>query len=206
MPQNSNAIPPADLQNPYVSPKQGSEVGQASIDGDLERIRNTYLKHEASIQGIGTLYVLGGGLSILLCMLYLAMGIGAFLSTGAAPETMIGGAILLVLAVAVGGIGAAQLWTGIGLRKIRSNARIPGIIFACIGLLGVPIGTLISCYFLYVLASQKGTYVFSPEYASVIQQTPHIKYKTSVIVWILLGLLLLLIGIGVISAVLGSAG
>ena len=42
--------------------------------------------------------------------------------------------------------------------------------------------------------------VFSDEYRAVIEQTPHIKYRTSIIVWIVLGLLLLLIAIGIFGA------
>ena len=43
--------------------------------------------------------------------------------------------------------------------------------------------------------------VFSDEYRAVIEQTPHIKYRTSIIVWIVLGLLLLLIVFGIIGAI-----
>ena len=43
--------------------------------------------------------------------------------------------------------------------------------------------------------------MFSGEYRRVIEQTPHIVYKTSVVVWILLILLLALIGVGIVAAV-----
>lgn len=42
--------------------------------------------------------------------------------------------------------------------------------------------------------------VFSDEYQAVIRQTPHIKYRTSVVVWILFGLLLLLVSLGIFAA------
>ena len=42
--------------------------------------------------------------------------------------------------------------------------------------------------------------VFSDEYRSIIDQTPHIKYKTSIIVWIFLFILLALIGFGILGA------
>jgi hypothetical protein len=44
--------------------------------------------------------------------------------------------------------------------------------------------------------------VFSEEYQRVIAETPHIKYRTSIVVWILLGLLLLLIAIAVLAALI----
>ena len=48
------------------------------------------------------------------------------------------------------------------------------------------------------MLSEKGQIVFSDEYRRVIEQTPHIVYKTSVVVWILL---LALIGFGIVAAV-----
>jgi hypothetical protein len=35
--------------------------------------------------------------------------------------------------------------------------------------------------------------VFSREYQDIIRQTPHIRYKTSVVVWIALGIVLFLL-------------
>jgi hypothetical protein len=81
-----------------------------------------------------------------------------------------------------------------------------GIVLSCFGLLGFPIGTLISAYFLYLLSSQKGVYIFSPEYARVIAATPHIKYKTSIIGWILLGILVFFIGLGIIGLMVSVIG
>lgn len=203
MSQDPTSVPPpANAGNPYAAPMPQNELSDAG--GDVERIRKENLKHEASIQGMGTLYVLGGIFSVLASILYLALGIGALAGAAGTPEGIIGGAILLVIGLVVGALGAAQFWTGLGLRKIKPAARIPGIIFACIGLLGFPIGTLISGYFLYLLVSQKGTFIFTPEYASVMQQTPHIKYRTSIIVWIFLGLLLFLIAVGIISLVVSG--
>jgi len=45
--------------------------------------------------------------------------------------------------------------------------------------------------------------VFSEEYREVIAQTPHIKYKTSTIVWILLFILLAFIALGIGVALIG---
>src|SRR4030095_8127226 len=97
-----------------------------------------------------------------------------------------------------------QLWVGTGLRRLRRWARIPTGILSGIGLLGFPIGTIINGYILYLIFSQKGKVVFSDEYRAVIEQTPHIKYRTSIVVWIVLGLLLLLIAAGIIAAVIGG--
>jgi len=71
------------------------------------------------------------------------------------------------------------------------------IIISAIGLLSFACGTLIvdiSMSFVS-LFSHKGEMVFSDCYEEIIQGTPHIKYKTLIIVWIFLFIL-----IGVILA------
>jgi hypothetical protein len=60
------------------------------------------------------------------------------------------------------------------------------------------------CYILYLLFSKKGATVFSEEYQRVIAATPEIKYRTSIVIWILLALLLLLIGVGLLAVFFGS--
>ena len=97
-------------------------------------------------------------------------------------------------------LGAGQIWVGTGLRRLRRWARIPTGILSGLGLLGFPLGTVINAYILYLIFSQKGKMVFSDEYQAVIEQTPHIKYRTSIVVWILLGLVLALMALGIIMA------
>ena len=43
--------------------------------------------------------------------------------------------------------------------------------------------------------------IFSDEYKEIIRQTPEMKHRTSIVVWIFLGLLLLLFAVGVIAAI-----
>ena len=76
------------------------------------------------------------------------------------------------------------------------------MILAGIGLIGFPIGTLISAYILYLLGSQKGVQVFSDEYAEVIAATPHIKYRSSKLVIVLVVLLVALVVIGVVAGLM----
>ena len=76
---------------------------------------------------------------------------------------------------------------GIAIRRLRKWSRVVATIFACIGLLGFPVGTLISAYILYLLLSAQGTMVFSSEYQQIIAETPHVKYQSSKAVkWILI--------------------
>ena len=78
---------------------------------------------------------------------------------------------------------------------LNPKIRIAGVVLACIGLIGFPIGTLVNAYILYLLLSKKGKYIFSDEYKEIILETPHVKYKMSKIVlffaWLMVGLMLL---------------
>jgi hypothetical protein len=129
----------------------------------------------------------------LVALATIIVGISALTGNGNA-ETIGVVAFMLVLS-------AVQLWTANGLRRLQHWARIPSGILSGFGLLGFPIGTLINGYILYLLFSEKGKMVFSPAYQEVIRQTPQIKYKTSIVVWIFLGLILLLLGVGVVASV-----
>jgi hypothetical protein len=108
------------------------------------------------------------------------------------------GAALFLLTV-----GGLQLWVGLGLRKLRPWTRIAAGILSGIGLIAFPLGTLINGYILYLLFSKKGSTVFSADYQRVIADTPHIKYRTSILVWIVLGLLVLVVVGGIAAAVMG---
>jgi hypothetical protein len=90
------------------------------------------------------------------------------------------------------------------MQTLNANGKIPAIIVSAIGLLAFPCGTLISAFALYLLLSPKGEMIYSPQYKEIVQATPHIRYKTSIIVWILLFLLLGLIAFGIIAAAMGG--
>jgi hypothetical protein len=158
-----------------------------------EETRNEHLKHEASVKSIGLLYYLGA----VACLLVGTIGLFTGTANSFEPRAFLVSAVLLVM-------GAGQLWVGTGLRRLRKWARIPTGVLSGIGLLGFPLGTLINGYILYLIFSRKGKTVFSEEYRAVIEQTPHIKYRTSIVVWVLLGLVLVLILIGIIATIVGG--
>jgi|JI10StandDraft_1071094.scaffolds.fasta_scaffold48230_3 hypothetical protein len=158
-----------------------------------DQVRHQYLKHEASVKSVGSLYLLGG-------ILWTLIGFGTVAMAFPSGELLQGlliGAFLLVL-------GGAQLWVGLALQKLRPWTRIPTAVLSAIGLLGFPLGTLINGYILYLILGKKGKMVFSPEYAAVIEQTPHIKYRTPVLLWVLLGLVVLAVVLGLGAVVLGK--
>ncbi len=159
---------------------------------DAETVRKQYLTHEASLKSIGVLYLIGS-------VIMLVVGVIALL--GLLPDEprdrppsfhVIMGVFFIV-------IGALQFQVGRWLRVLNPKARTPATIFAILGLLGFPFGTLINGYILYLLRSKKGDMVFSESYREVITATPHIKYKTSIAIWILLGVLVLFLGFALVG-------
>jgi hypothetical protein len=182
--------------NPFAAP-ESLDHAKDSMGTDAERIRSALIGHEASIQSIGFLYILGSIFAVL-------FGIVVTLS---ASQAMAVGRPATELSIALGtaafflGIGLGIV--GFGLRHLKSWARIPVGVISGLGLIAVPIGTIINGYFLYLIFSEKGNRVFSPEYQEIIRQTPHIKYRTSIITKILLVLLLIFVGLITLTAFLG---
>jgi hypothetical protein len=184
-------LPPVNApQNPYAPTATAGDAipGMVGMSTSDVQVRNQFLSHEASVQGVGALYLLGG---VFLTLGGAAATIAILARINEAPPEGI--AFGLGIGVAYLAMGIFQSWVGIGLRKLNPPARIGGIVLSCLGLLAIPIGTLISGYFLYLLASSKGQYVFSPEYTRIRKATPHIVYKTSIWVWVVLALFILFI-------------
>lgn len=158
---------------------------------DAQEIRNAHIKHEAAVRSIGVLYYLASIFSII-------GGIGMVLSGREKPPVrFVVGPLLVLLAYAYWKLGG---W----FRSLDPKAKNPGTILACVGLLGIPIGTIINAYVLYLLHSQKGKVVFSSEYRSVVAATPDIVYRTSRIVWFLIYFTAAIILIVVLGALFGK--
>jgi hypothetical protein len=190
-------------QNPYAV--QSTSYLAPELLTDVESIRKRYLGHEASVKSIGTLYVLGGVLSLLLSIGYIVGGVMIVSNAaGQNPDPTMPGIFLSVLGCIVFALAVLQLWSGLGVRQLKPAARVGASFVAGIGLLGFPLGTLISAYFLYLLLSEKGAYVFSDTYKQVIAQTPHMKYRTSILVWILVALLVTVVLVAIIAVIAGS--
>ena len=178
--------------NPYQAP----EILETANDiaTDVEQIRNTYIKHEASLKSVGFLYIIGSIFIVIICSLALLGTL--FSNTFITSE----GAAFIVLLL----LGVLQFIVGLNIRKLKSWVKLPIAIFSTIGLLGFPLGTLINVYILYLFFGAKGKVVLSGDYKAVIEQTPHIKYKTSKVIWIALGLFILFILVLSVLMTLGS--
>ncbi len=187
----NDPIPAGEPVNPYAPPKASIAPAGATAPEDAERIRRELLTHETSIRGVGLLYLLGTvtpGLATV-TMLFMAV----------AEPSVESSPVFLGFGVVYGLVAWLFYYLGRGLRRLNPRVRTGATILAVLGLLLIPIGTLINGYVLYLLHSQKGKRVMTPEYQAIVAQTPHIKYRTPV--WlIVLGLLLVaLIIAGVLS-------
>jgi hypothetical protein len=202
-------------ENPYAP--TGSAYGSGSLDSNVELsqaeiIRKSHLSHEANLQSFGCLYTLGGILGIIGSLFYVATGV--FIIAGGLPaqpanqnapvpntNPAAAGLVVALLGLVFLAISIVQLLGGRAMQTLNPRGKVLAIIISAIGLLGFPCGTLISAYLLYLLLSTKGEMVFSDRYKEIIQATPHIKYKTSIIVWIFLFLLIAVILMVIIAAV-----
>lgn len=163
-----------------------------SVNPEAEGIRQTHIQHEASIRSVGILYLVGG----------VVMGFAALSTTiryivaasSAGPQAAAYGITGMVIFLVLLALAVFQFGTGIGLRKLKPWSRTLSAVISCVGLIAFPIGTLINGYILYLLFSKQGGYIFSADYQRIIAATPHVKYKTSRVVWIILGLLLVVLG------------
>jgi hypothetical protein len=209
--------------NPYAPPTTaiGDEPLEVIPEGDLaaaEAMRRQYLGHEASVRSIGSLYLLGAILGFLGAF-FIFIGALTTIPRGdaAASGVMFGLAVGYLLA------SSLNLALGIGLRRLKTWARWTAVVLISLSLLWVLLGigfvmvinqpgvaivyaiaALIPGYILYLLISSKGSVVFSPEYRAVINQTPHIKYKTSLLVKVLLGLFVALIVLAIVGALISA--
>lgn len=170
----------------------------AHSNDDFEAIRQLHIKHEASLRSVGILCYIGGAFTLLGGLMMVLTLAGSPAGSGVSGE---GSGFILGLAIFYGLFGVGLFVLARGYRQLKPWVRIPGTIVSCLGLLSIPIGTLINGYILYLLWSQKGKVVLSSEYAQIIAATPHSKYKTSPLVWIVLALLI----IGLVAAVFWAA-
>ena len=205
-------------ENPYDP--TGSAYGNESFDSNVdlsqaELIRKSHLSHEANLQGFGCLYTFGGILGIIGSLFYVAVGV--FVIASGVPAQMANqnapvpntnpaaaGLFVALMGLVFLAISVLQLLGGRAMQTLNPKGKVLAIIISAIGLLGFPCGTLLSTYLLYLLLSTKGEMVFSDRYKEIIQATPHIKYRTSIIVWIFLFILIGVILAAIIATVVAG--
>ncbi len=174
--------------NPYQATSRTSFQATTADSAD-EAIRRQHLSHEAGIRSFGILFGIGGRPLSYPWLLHFGFRSRDARFASARCSSCSDNHADLTDHLCTP--WDRSRFVAIGLRKLNNVGRIGGTVFGAIGLLGIPIGTLISAYLLYLLWSAKANMVFSPEYQRIRVATPHIKYKTSIVTWIVLGLLIL---------------
>jgi hypothetical protein len=168
-------------ENPFaVSDVQFDTTVDALDMTNAEQVRTEHLSAEASVRAIGTLQILGAVLVILSVVGLIAAG-AAGAGAGAGVMEV---AFLFVFAV-------PGFFVGRGLRNLKNWARITAAIFCVPGILS-PITWII----LYCLLNRKAAFVCTPEYAAIRAATPHLKYRTSIIVKFFVWLLIIVLLVG----------
>ena len=170
--------------NPYSPPSSdlGSGYAGTLAPADAIALRESLIKHEASIRAFGTLHLLSSSMFFVKAIAGLLLVVD--------PEERAAGIALLVMGP-VGGLILLKL--GMGMRRFDPGVKWLVGVMSGIGLLNPPVGTLINAYILYLVFGEKGKTVFSEEYRRVIEQTPEIKYQTPLFLKVLVGLLLVTI-------------
>jgi hypothetical protein len=202
--------------NPYAPPSASLEGPPSKLtpeDARIDAIRRTHLKHEASVQSVGSLHIMFG----------IILGLGTLgMLTSVLNRPMGSNLRDLVLVLVYGGLTALNLAVGVGLRRLRSWARWTEVALTSLSIVFVflsaawttmTIGHLehivlciifpiLQAYILNLLLSAKGKMIFSPEYQEVIYQTPHIRQGVGCLMrWLLYGIVIL-IGLGAISTLI----
>jgi hypothetical protein len=169
-------------ENPYEAP----QVLDGPLDqpSEEERVRRTHLNAEASIRSLGSFLFVSG----------MIMGLGALQELSNVNQ------LRSHEMVATFGLPILLVWLGIKLRQLRWFASILAGVLAVLGLTLYPVGTVINLLILFFLFSKKGRFVVTPKYHDIIRATPHLRYRTSIVTWILLAILIALIVLAIFAA------
>ena len=191
---NPYAPPTADLNATFgggtLNPSPTMSVAKA------EAIRTELLMTETNLRGFGALYLFAAFGSVLA-----GFGLAAFAATQGIDDVesifmiTFTGFVVLVIAAVYG-------FVGLGLRRLDPKVKIAATVLGGLSLLSIPIGTLLGGWLLYLLHGEKGQRVFALDYPEVMRLTPHIQRRTSPIVWVFVGLLLLIVVAGVMAGLL----
>jgi hypothetical protein len=159
---------PATGANPYAAPvAHVADVHPGA--SEAEAIRMAHIRHERQVKSVGVLYYLGGAV-----MALAAIALGST-TVGTANSGFPAGVAVLYAVLA-----AAWIGMGYGFRRMRPWVRIPGGILSAIGLLAIPIGTLVNAWVLWIMFSAKGQVILAPGYDAVVAATPHVKYPWTI--------------------------
>ncbi len=180
--------------SPYAPPSTAVSDPQPVNLSENEALRRKHLRHEIQLKSVGALYYFMGAMLLL-----------SSVAMWVSPEfTADGEAAFAAFFTFYFGLSTLVLVLGFGLRRLQPWVRIPTTVVSALGLIVVPIGTLISAWVLYLIHCEKGRMVLSKPYQLVIAATPHVKYKRGVGDWIAIGILALILLAVAVAIVSGA--
>ncbi|MDF3057323.1 MAG: hypothetical protein K0R17_1538 [Rariglobus sp.] len=86
-----------------------------------------------------------------------------------------GGRFMSLLGLLAAGYGFA----GYLLRRLDARARYSATLMAVLGLVALPIGTVLNAYVLWLIHVKRGRTVLSPEYRAVVAETPQFRCRVT---------------------------
>ncbi len=182
-----------DIDNPY-SPPTAKIDDRVDATNGMERIRQENIRHEVQLKSIGSLYGLAGILLGISSIVMLVTLFGGDSNMPAEQSPMFAGILAFY-----GVLSAIMLAMAYGYRKLMPWVKIPGTVLSVFGLLGIPVGTLINGYILYLIWCKQGQTILANGYQDVIRATPHVKYKRTLGDKIALGIVIaMLAGVAIL--------
>lgn len=182
-----------DIDNPY-SPPSAKIDDRVDATSGMEQIRQENIRHEVQLKSIGSLYGLAGFLLGVSTISMLAMLMGNDNNLPAEQSPIFTGMLAFYLILSV-----ILLAMAYGYRKLMPWVKIPGTVLSAFGLLGVPVGTLINGYILYLIWCKQGQTILAVGYQDIIRATPHVRYKRTLGDKIALGIVIaLLVGVAIL--------
>jgi hypothetical protein len=182
--------------SPYAAPKARLED---SIDvGSAEAVRREHIAHETVVRAIGVIAIVGG-----LLVVAARVGIVMFGMQAVSLRFVLFYQLVFPLLVVV---GICSIATGVGLLRLSRWGRGAALVLYCVvvllaartatfGFKVAPLGGLIGACFLFVLWVPKGRRVFAPDYTDIVGATPHVQYRTSRLLWVILAVVLATSGV-----------
>ena len=200
--------------NPYAAPADVEHVDEVKQpETEHERVRKAHLSHEASVKSVSLLFYLG---AFLVFLMIFGLGMDIVIRIQAWSPVQLTINVLIIVGIAA--LAAGLIAIGLGLNRLKSWARwtalglyslillvqlVSAVLVAASAggaVISVLCAALIPGYVVVVMLHSKSRMVFSPYYKEVIATTPHIKYKTSILVWVFFVLLIVFIAIGIAAS------
>ena len=201
-PNHDDTLTGTRFEQPHDNPYAAPAVAEALVNlttGEMSQatqIRHEHINHEASIRGIGICLYVSSFLVILIAVPPMLFNFPLF----SLVPYLVGGFFFAelrdsqpdvwLLTLVNFGIGSlfvlfavVQGWAARGLRALNGSVRSWAVAISALGLINFPVGTVISSYFIYVLGSEQGQFVMTPEYAAVRAATPHVHSTTPIWLW-----------------------